>query len=199
MRPEPRRRFTLVDAMILVAATAGAMAWVRANYEWRVFELTWGWYYRRGYYVEFVQDLIRLAWPFLLAWTLATLVLRTRPPRPAPRRLARQPGLVAGCAVVVGAAAVAWPAVVGALAGLYQIDPLTHQPASYWVGMSRGVGLPEAVGLAVTAAWLTLALGGRWRPEPSWIDRAGRALGACWIVLLAARGALQFAALVRQA
>src|SRR5262249_15461946 len=36
-------------------------------------------------------------------------------------------------------------------------------------------------GLAVLCGWLTLVLCGRWRPEPSWIDRAGRIVGAGWI------------------
>jgi hypothetical protein len=35
---------------------------------------------------------------------------------------------------------------------------------------------------AVAGAWLALALSGRWRPERDWLDRAGRALGVCWIV-----------------
>jgi hypothetical protein len=42
---------------------------------------------------------------------------------------------------------------------------------------------PEA-GFAVAGAWLALALGGRWRPEPSWIDRLGRAVGWLWIAAL---------------
>jgi hypothetical protein len=36
-------------------------------------------------------------------------------------------------------------------------------------------------GWTVAAIWLLLALSGRWRPEPSWIDRLGRLLGVVWI------------------
>jgi hypothetical protein len=43
------------------------------------------------------------------------------------------------------------------------------------------LGMP---GLAVTVAWLTLALNGRWQPEPNWLDRAGRSLGLAWVVLM---------------
>jgi hypothetical protein len=43
-----------------------------------------------------------------------------------------------------------------------------------------GVTLRET-GLAVAAAWMALLLTGRWRAEPSWIDRAGRILGVLWI------------------
>ena len=41
-------------------------------------------------------------------------------------------------------------------------------------------------GYAVAAAWLALAVAGRWRPERSWIDRLGRVLGVAWIVITAA-------------
>ncbi len=40
------------------------------------------------------------------------------------------------------------------------------------------------VGFAVAASWLVLIVGRRWRPEPSWIDRCGRAVGAYWIMLV---------------
>ena len=39
----------------------------------------------------------------------------------------------------------------------------------------------DRVGLVVAGAWLILALSGRWRADPGWIDRLGCALGACWV------------------
>ena len=36
-------------------------------------------------------------------------------------------------------------------------------------------------GRYVAAAWVTMALTGCWRPEPSWIDRFARAVGIAWI------------------
>lgn len=38
-------------------------------------------------------------------------------------------------------------------------------------------------GAAVIAAWVLLALSGRRRPEPGWIDPLGRTLGVMWVVL----------------
>ena len=38
------------------------------------------------------------------------------------------------------------------------------------------------VGLAVAAAWVGLALSGRWRHRVDWLDEFGRALGVFWIV-----------------
>jgi hypothetical protein len=34
----------------------------------------------------------------------------------------------------------------------------------------------------IISAWFVLAVSGRWRPEPSWIDRSGRVLAIAWIV-----------------
>lgn len=42
-------------------------------------------------------------------------------------------------------------------------------------------GMPRHTGFVVAGAWLTLLLAGAWRPEPTWVDRAGRALGVSWI------------------
>jgi hypothetical protein len=38
----------------------------------------------------------------------------------------------------------------------------------------------------VIGAWAVLALCGRWKPEPCWLDRLGRMLGASWIGFAAA-------------
>lgn len=42
---------------------------------------------------------------------------------------------------------------------------------------------PVLVGLSISASWMTLLLGRRWRAEASWIDRLGRALGVLWILI----------------
>jgi hypothetical protein len=47
--------------------------------------------------------------------------------------------------------------------------------------------IESRIGPAVLAAWAALRLGGRWRSEPNWIDRAGRILGAFWVVLWLSR------------
>jgi hypothetical protein len=36
---------------------------------------------------------------------------------------------------------------------------------------------------AVPLAWTLLALAGRWRPEPGWIEWLGRLLGVGWFAL----------------
>lgn len=43
-------------------------------------------------------------------------------------------------------------------------------------------GMPRHAGLLVAGSWLVLILTGTWRPERSWLDRAGRVLGWFWIL-----------------
>jgi hypothetical protein len=40
---------------------------------------------------------------------------------------------------------------------------------------------PVPLAAAVAAIWSLLIFEQRWRPEPSWIDRAGRCLGIYWL------------------
>ena len=37
---------------------------------------------------------------------------------------------------------------------------------------------------AVAVAWILLAAGRRWRPEPHWLDRTGRVLGWFWVAMI---------------
>jgi hypothetical protein len=37
---------------------------------------------------------------------------------------------------------------------------------------------------AVAAVWLVTALADCWRPEKTWIDRAGRGLGLFWLLVM---------------
>ena len=104
-----------------------------------------------------------MAWSFvqpsLLIWFLAFVAFRLRKPRPPLRVVALQPGMVALWAVVFHEA--------------------IH---TVFLTASDGYGpdlWPEMVlGCCVLPiAWGAMKLTGRWRPEPSWIDRLGRILG----------------------
>jgi hypothetical protein len=105
---------------------------------------------------------------------LALLFMALRPPRLHVRRLSRQPGLVA-CAAA--AAAMAPGAAIAIAITLFRHVPRWSPGNDFWP-------LAEArITPAVIAAWILLAATGRWRAEPTFIDRAGRALGAYWIAL----------------
>src|SRR5690349_17797244 len=125
----PRRKFTVVDAMALVAATAAGMAWIRSNYDWQFFFGTWWLFYSHGDFLQAGSYAVRIVWPFLLAWTLTVLVLRFRRPRPPRRLLMRQPGFVACCAVTLATALTFWPIVIGLLAGIPRVEDRSAIPS----------------------------------------------------------------------
>ena len=164
----PSRRFTLFDLMVLVAASAAGVAMLRPymvtingpNFRnsghLRTMEATYG------------------AWSLVAAWwMLALLVLQYRGPHPGRWRLARRPGHVA-CLVAMVALA------VGGLHHLvqYVFQDESHRPFSchqLWITASVHVG-PTIAG-----TWLLLAMSGRWKSDPGWMDRLGRGLGWLWI------------------
>ena len=59
--------------------------------------------------------------------------------------------------------------------------PLLTSAASISIVLTYHI---DECGFSVAVAWLTLTLGGRWRPEPSWIDRMGRVLGFYFIAII---------------
>jgi hypothetical protein len=161
----PVRKATTLDAMILVGFAAVGLAVTRVS---------------RHFVPGASPGFARMITVALLALTLtiSLIPLRLRPPRP---RLAfRLPGLIACCAV--------------ALALLFILAEQAYQ--SFMLNPSSAGLLPgrRAVDLfvniirfdlysfTVAGAWMALALSGRWRPEPDWLDRTGCVLGVCWIV-----------------
>lgn len=193
--PTPSRGPGIADLLWLVAATAAAMGFYPVFLGWHgpqfntpgkvILDMK-----QRGpvWFPIHVTFWVQLASIFLLAWTLALVPIRLRRPRPPFHRLLRQPGAVAVLATV--AAVVASLACWGLLAlptlfgSRIFVDSMVSQ--FYPIPFRAFNFLLTAVGHSVLAAWSVLALSRRWRPERSWIDRSGRALGVGWIVLLPA-------------
>jgi hypothetical protein len=187
----PRRPFTLRDAMLLIAATAIGLGaargchdpfWSRSN---RTVEI--------GSFDAIALEVSRwilVALPMAWAWTVALLVIGLQGPRAGLRPRISLPGSAA-----CGAATIAL--VIDATNLLAILTAVALQEGIVWDqdiaaflydGMIElsipGIGSP---GIAVTVAWVTLAVTGRWQPEPSWIDRAGRLMGLGWIGLMMLR------------
>ena len=82
MMTPPVRRFTILDAMAVVAATAMGFAWLRmlgaAGFLFRCGILI----SRRAYIAQCANE---VAFPFLTMWVLSFLILRLRRPRPSLR------------------------------------------------------------------------------------------------------------------
>ena len=116
--------------------------------------------------------------PFIAGMTLALIPIRLFGPRPRWHRLAHQPGLLASGAAGLAMAIVGLPAIVVAAAlGAGWMETLAWLPDEENMALLAKFG-----GMAVTASWMTLLVGRRWRAESSWVDRLGRAIGVCWIV-----------------
>lgn len=132
---------------------------------------------------EKILGLAELATPPLALATLAVIPIRLLGPRPRWRRLAHQPGPVAAGAATL-------TIVLAGFSKVAFVKFLLVEPggASWKDTLESAFAGDNATfmlrlgGLAVTAAWMTLVAGRRWRPEPSWADRLGRAVGTCWII-----------------
>ncbi len=179
MKPPPLRRFSLLDAMILVAACAlGAMS-IRPTIDL----CEEHWFGTNEILPSFINAilhgvtvLVSVLPPWLASFSVAFVVLRFRQPRPHWRRLLRQPGTTACLAVIpilaIGASlaslslALVGPPWYGSLYSTTLV-PILDPPAT-----------------AVVAVWTLQALAGRWKAESSWIDRLGRAIGWGWVFLM---------------
>lgn len=154
------RPFGLADALIVIAML-GVAFWIFRR--WR----HWPW-------TTLVSACGGIAL-MLLVYTAGWLALRLRSPRPARRFLFRQPGMVA-CVVALVTAVLC---LVPLLVLRFSVPPSQHALA--WKAAIAAT--PPIVAFSVLAAWITLAISGRRRPEPGWIDRLGRVVASGWVAL----------------
>ena len=178
-----RRRFTVADGMVLVAASAVGLGLLHAhlvNYNQYIY-----YKYKYGYeYPDWARRLpdrhrVAEASLFLATWSLAVLLLQLRKPRLPLRRLVHRPGFAACLAATVGVAL--WPVIhVRRIVSLVFLG----DHAAPYMALSFAEGLSSPIGTAIGATWLSLAIGGRWRlREPDWRGRLGRLLGWAWLIL----------------
>jgi hypothetical protein len=170
------RKFGLLDAMVLVAATALGAFSLRLSRFYGLEMLSFFEVYFPGAQDSaYLGIALRLVSPWLAALSAALLVLRLRRDRPPWTRLLRQPGLTASLAATAAMVAGGLlAALTMALGGVPSADDLYLRVVP---------PITERAAVAVAAVWLVQATGRRWRPEPGWIDRAGRVVGACWVVV----------------
>jgi hypothetical protein len=171
------RRFHIVDAIALIAATAAGLALTR---RWGLL----GVIHEKLLTKYFPDGILRppddgnlsdLGVYFLAPWSLALAALRLYVPRVSRGRLLTKPGFVAtGTATIFMILRLAQFTVEDGLLFGGQLNEflLVHR-------------VTEAcpVAIAVMTSWTLMAALGRWRAEASWIDRAGRAVGAGWVAM----------------
>jgi hypothetical protein len=193
MSTAPRRPFSLLDAMVLVAATAVGLGAARGMHDIlrdatdmdtpRLADPV-------GRSLLEAARWSALGYPLIVAWTLALVLLLflSRRFRPSFKSLLERPGPTA-CAAAAMALAIQTINVI-TLAVVLMANNGTVFPSAVtarflvlavtpYLGVN--LGMPR---LAVTVAWTGLALSGRWQPEPNWLDRAGRLIGLAWVVLM---------------
>ncbi len=193
MRLRMKRRFQITDAIVLVAATGCGLAGCRFWMWSSKIDLDNFWPTENEPLLEAIWSialgLIPIESIMLLSWTMAILLLRLRPARPRRRHLWCQPGFLACVATIL---VFAWK---GAGVGLYIVGQvLTANPAKFseitfgdiiydltFMLISFPLDTQADVGAAILLIWLVTWASGRCRPEPSWVDRAGRVLGAIWV------------------
>ena len=182
------RRYSVYDAMILIAGMAFLLAYDKYNIITLLQQLTYlcktiAAYYgfisakpygppqlllnsMATYWSTVLWYVVQSSEQAILIMTPVFLLMRVRGPRPPVGRLLRQPGTVAGLAIPFG---VIW--VTGWLHRLF------------FGRIVDGTVTAIAVGGTVAIAWTCLALGRRWEAEPNWVDRMGRLLGASAIAV----------------
>jgi hypothetical protein len=174
------RRFTLLDAIALVAAVALGLAWVRAyRLSMRAIAAATG-----GAVLSFsvpIRYFGPLA-PFLATLAVCLFGLRLLRPRPTRRQLARSPGFAALASSLLGliitAATVATDealAILGRGPSTAYLFHITMRTLNY--------SAP-----AIAGAWLALALSGRpWRRTGrDWVEWLAIAVGVAWLLLFLA-------------
>jgi hypothetical protein len=69
------------------------------------------------------------------------------------------------------------------LASTFVFPPVFYDIPSKWELLHYlKVDLRRDASIAVLAAWLVLAIVGRWKPERAWDDRLGRLVGVLWVL-----------------
>ena len=162
VRNGDERRFTIGDAMILVASLAVGFAVMRSKLAGYTFTkpspqspLLWA--------IQYLTE------PLMVALTPGWAVLRLRHPRPRLRTLLRRPGSVLGFASVAGVA-------VCLLFWMVAIAFRPPHPSGLWILFSS-----NSVGPMVLGGLSALLLGRRWRMGRGWVEWMGLGIGAYWV------------------
>lgn len=186
----PPRRFKIRDILVLTAALGQAwpgLAWMRC-YEAAILyngmePIT---HRPTGPHLYFqLREIDR--WivdaPYIVAPVGIALagLITWGTPRPRRWRMAtRRPGVAAGVAVLLIITGDLFTTTYEIIRGLTSGDEYrTVRRPSRWPLSG------EHAAVAVASAWVLLAMSGRWRREPGWLDALGIALGVSWLLLFA--------------
>ncbi|MDR3623494.1 MAG: hypothetical protein P4L85_29445 [Paludisphaera borealis] len=198
MQRQKKRPFRIRDAAVMVAATgfglAGWRYWFWAtltdwSYLWPAGDL-----WNLGRWLVAAQRVVPFSSIMLLSLTVGVLFLRVVTDRPRRRRLWCQPGFLACVAVVFAFACKSVEIGFNLAANVLTARPGQFANIDYGAAAGECVlmllgnspdGYQAKAGEVILLTWLVTWAGGRCRPEPSWVDRSGRLLGAAWVLVSA--------------
>jgi hypothetical protein len=161
----PARKFTLLDALVLMAALAAGLALARIAWaEGAPIQIVARAHEQR----IMVENVLKAASCCAAMLSVGVLFLRLRPPRPRLLEMLQEPGVV-GCSAATFS--IVWFCTLYLLVG-----PKPSLSSIVLMG-------PFGIGMGIASAWSVIWFDGCWRPPLSWIDRVGRTLGICWFVL----------------
>ncbi len=182
-------KFALVHGMILVAGIAVCFSMRSGNMhysmvisqaieEWRI-------HHSILMLIKKAQGLFLDTPPYVAIGTVTVFLMGFCPPRPALRRLTRQPGFVACLAASL-------VILVSIALDLLELWAFSHVDSiNARIGLQPSFNLVATLtmneqypGYAVGVAWSLLWLGGRWRSDPRQLDAFGRALGYYWLAFI---------------
>ena len=165
----PRRALGIADIMILVAATAAALAWLRQPLEYRLTFVS------DGRIIENLRPSTLVGAAFAATWSLGVLAIRLRHPKLRGSGWSYRPGFIACAAATMGG--------LFKLAALLIWGALENYRFESWYVPSILGQLIEPGAMGVAGGWLTLWLAGLWKRERTLVDDLGIVIGVMWLAL----------------
>jgi len=180
MREAPSHRFNLGDAMVMIAAITPGLVLIPVGVGLGLFVVRMtepgG---RPSPMARQLVEFFNVGGGCILAGLVpAVLILVLYRAQPSGRDAARGPGLVT-CFVAVAASIlpILW------FAGAVLAESRYPYPV-YSVALNNLFGRwMVSAGPMILGAWITLVFLGRWRPNPTWTDRAGCILELCFLLI----------------
>jgi hypothetical protein len=165
------RKATILDGVILVAATAAGLTLARTG----ITAFGWGASTDR---IDRLAGGTRLVSCLALGLSVGLFPIRFRRPRPSLREISQQPGMIACSAVCLSV-------FIGAIVAIPTIVLAFSKPVSYTHELKNilvSVMSNAHIAHSVAAAWMAQLLTATWRAEKGWIDQTGQTLGIFWIL-----------------